>query len=70
MAVNINKAMPLTEIEHSAFCSTSDQLKAKPLSEEFGINVRWQKIPEKYLTMQADELEKKLSKKDEADNAK
>ena len=62
MVVKKNTAMPITEIEHSAFCSTSDQLKVKTLSEEFGVNVRWQKIPEKYLTMQPDELDVRISK--------
>ena len=38
-------ALPLTEIEQTAFCSTEDDLPAKPLSEEMKVNVRWQNIP-------------------------
>ena len=41
--------IPLTEIEHAAFCRPEDELPAKSLAEELAINVRWQKIPPEYL---------------------
>ena len=41
--------IPLTEIEHAAFCRPEDELPAKSLAEELAINVRWQKIPGEYL---------------------
>ena len=37
--------VPITEIEHSAFCKTEDELPSKPLAEEMAVNVRWQQIP-------------------------
>ena len=41
--------MPITEVEHSAFCKTEDELPSKPLAEEMAVNVRWQQIPPEYL---------------------
>ena len=41
--------VPITEIEHSAFCKTEDDLPSKPLAEEMSVNVRWQPIPPEYL---------------------
>ena len=32
--------VPSTEIEHSAFCKTEDELPSKPLGEEMGVTVR------------------------------
>ena len=48
--------LPITEIEHAAFCKSEDELPAKPLLDEIKVNVRWQKIPLKYLRLDADEL--------------
>ena len=44
--------MPITEIEHSAFCETEDDLPAKLLAEEMAVNVRRQPIPPEYLHYQ------------------
>ena len=38
--------VPITAIEHSAFCRTEDELPSKPLA----VNVRWQQIPPKTCT--------------------
>ena len=48
--------VPLTEIEQSAFCRTDDDLRSKPLQEELKTNVRWQRIPAKYLSLTSEEL--------------
>ena len=52
--------VPITEIEHSAFCRTEDELKSKPLDEEIKVNVRWQRIPVEYLHLTADELDVRI----------
>lgn len=52
--------VPLTEIEHSAFCTTEDDLKAKPLDEEMKTNVRWQRIPPDYLHISAENLDQRI----------
>ena len=52
--------VPLTEIEHSAFCRTEDELKAKSLSEEMKVNVKWQRIPTDYLHLSAEELDQRI----------
>jgi len=41
--------IPITEIEHAAFCKTEDELPSKSLAEELAVNIRWQKIPDEYL---------------------
>ncbi len=61
MAVKSRRSMvPITEIEHSAFCKTEDNLPAKPLAEEMSVNVRWQQIPNEYLHYTADELDQRI----------
>ena len=52
--------LPITEIEHSAFCKSEDELPAKPLLDEIKVNIRWQKIPVKYLHLTAEELDQRL----------
>ncbi|MCH7736207.1 MAG: quinolinate synthase NadA [Chloroflexi bacterium] len=52
--------VPITEIEHSAFCKTEDELPAKPLAEEMGVNVRWQQIPPEYLHYTVEELDHRI----------
>ena len=52
--------VPITEIEHSAFCRTKDELKSKPLAEEQKVNIRWQRIPPEYLYLSADELDQRI----------
>ena len=56
----------ITELEHSAFCKTEDELPSKPLAEELAVNVRWQKIPSEYLHCSVDELDRRIeqAKKD------
>ena len=56
----------ITELEHSAFCKTEDDLPSKPLAEELAVNVRWQKIPSEYLHCSVDELDGRIeqAKKD------
>ena len=61
MAVKSRRSMvPITEIEHSAFCKTEDNLPSKPLAEEMSVNVRWQQIPNDYLHYTADELDQRI----------
>ena len=61
MAVKSHRSMvPITEIEHSAFCKTEDNLPSKPLAEEMSVNVRWQQIPNEYLHYTADELDQRI----------
>ena len=52
--------IPITELEHSAFCKTEDELPSKSLAEEFAVNVRWQGIPNEYLHLGADELDQRI----------
>ena len=52
--------VPITEIEHSAFCRTEDELKSKSLAEEFKVNIRWQRIPTDYLHLSAEELDRHI----------
>ena len=52
--------IPLTEIEHAAFCKPEDELPAKSLAEELAVNVRWQQIPAEYLRCSAAELDGRI----------
>ena len=52
--------VPITEIEHAAFCRTEDELRSRSLAEEFKINVRWQRIPSEYLHLSAEELDVRI----------
>ncbi|PKB82219.1 MAG: quinolinate synthetase [SAR202 cluster bacterium Io17-Chloro-G9] len=52
--------IPITEIEHSAFCKTEDELPSKSLAEEMAVNVRWQGIPNEYLHLSAEELDHRI----------
>ena len=52
--------IPITEIEHAAFCKTEDELPSKSLAEELAVNIRWQKIPPAYLHYNADELDGRI----------
>ena len=61
MVVQIKEpTIPITEIEQSAFCQTDDELKTKTLEEEFGADVRWQKLPISYLKKTPEELEERI----------
>ena len=57
---NKRPVLPITEIEHTAFCKSEDELPAKPLLDEIKVNVRWQKIPVKYLHLTAEELDNRI----------
>ena len=52
--------VPITELEHAAFCKTEDELPAKPLAEELSVNVRWQQVPKEYLHHTAEELDQRI----------
>jgi quinolinate synthase len=52
--------VPITEIEHSAFCRPEDELRAASLQEEMKVNVRWQRIPTEYLRLGAGELDERI----------
>ena len=52
--------VPITEIEHSAFCRTEDELKSKSLAEELRVNIRWQRIPTEYLRLSTEELDLRI----------
>ena len=61
MAVTSRRpSVPVTELEHSAFCRTEDELPSKPLAEEMAVNVRWQQIPAEYLHYTAEELDQRI----------
>ncbi len=53
--------IPITEVEHAAFCKPEDELPAKSLAEEFAVNIRWQKIPDEYLHYSAQELDQRIN---------
>ena len=59
-ATSRRPSVPVTELEHSAFCKTKDELPSKPLGEEMAINVRWQRIPSEYLHYTAEELDQRI----------
>ena len=52
--------VPITEIEHAAFCKPEDELPSKSLAEELAVNIRWQKIPTEYLHYSARELDGRI----------
>ena len=52
--------IPITELEHAAFCKPEDELPAKSLAEEMAVNVRWQSIPSDYLHLSAEELDQRI----------
>ena len=53
--------IPLTEIEHAAFCRPEDELPAKSLAEELAVNIRWQRIPPEYLRYSPEELDERIA---------
>ena len=62
MATRIRQPyVPITEVEHSAFCKPEDELPAKSLAEEMAINVRWQKISSEYLHYSPQELDRRIN---------
>jgi quinolinate synthase len=53
---NKPRIIPITEIEQSAFCRSTSNLKSKTLDEELKAGVRWQTIPAEYRTLEPDEV--------------
>tara|TARA_Y100001934_G_scaffold150231_1_gene180227 strand:- start:213 stop:1418 length:1206 start_codon:yes stop_codon:yes gene_type:complete len=63
MVTKINKpAIPITEIEQSAFCQSDSDLKSATLEQEFNKGVRWQKLPVSYMRTSPDDLRKSITK--------
>tara|TARA_B100000686_G_C16667655_1_gene904514 strand:- start:123 stop:1328 length:1206 start_codon:yes stop_codon:yes gene_type:complete len=63
MVTKINKpAIPITEIEQSAFCQSDSDLKSATLEQEFNKGVRWQKLPVSYMRTSPDDLRKNITK--------
>ncbi len=61
MAIALREpVLPITEIEHSAFCRTDEPLTSKPLAEEFHANVRWQRLPREYMGLSAEDLNARI----------
>ena len=62
--VSIDKkpTIPITEIEQSSFCRTETQINAKPLEEELGSGVKWQKLPISYMKMHPEELDSQIAR--------
>ena len=55
-------SVPITEIEHSAFCRTTEEsLESKPLAEELKANIRWQRIPKEYLGLKPGDLYQRIA---------
>ena len=52
--------IPITEIEHSAFCKTEDELPSKSLAEEMAVNIQWQGIPPEDLHLTAEDLDQRI----------
>ena len=50
------RTIPITEIEQSAFCRSTSNLKSKTLAEELKAGVRWQTIPAEYRTLESNEV--------------
>ena len=59
-------AIPITELEQSAFCQTSGNLRTRTLEEEFKSGVRWQKVPVRYLKLSPEELDSGIAEAREA----
>ena len=59
-------AIPITELEQSAFCQTSGNLRTRTLEEEFKSGVRWQKVPVRYLKLSSEELDSGIAEAREA----
>ncbi|MFQ5860022.1 MAG: quinolinate synthase NadA [Dehalococcoidia bacterium] len=53
--------VPITELEHGAFCSDEPQ-RSKPLAEEMKVNIRWQRIPNRYQHLTAQELDLRIAR--------
>lgn len=54
--------VPITEIEHSAFCRTDDNLESRPLEEEeASAHVQWQRLPKEYMKAGSQELHERIT---------
>ena len=55
--------IPLTELEQSPICQTENNLITKHLKEELQSTcINWQKIPESYQNLDANELDQRILK--------
>jgi quinolinate synthase len=54
------RTIPITEIEQSAFCRSSSNLKSKTLAEELKTGVRWQTVPAEYRTLESDQVVERI----------
>jgi len=54
------RTIPITEIEQSAFCRSSSNLKSKTLAEELKAGVRWQTVPAEYRTLESDQVVERI----------
>lgn len=52
--------IPITEIEHSAFCREDKSLASKPLVEELKAKIQWQRLPREYLGLNPDVLHQRI----------
>ncbi|MEX0763329.1 MAG: quinolinate synthase NadA [Dehalococcoidia bacterium] len=59
-------AIPITELEQSAFCQTGGNLRTQTLEEEFKSGVRWQKVPTRYLKLSPEEIDAGIAEAREA----
>ena len=54
--------LPRTELEQDAFCQEQGDLFSKSLSEEYNIDVQWQKIPQSYAKLDPKVIEDRIWK--------
>ena len=52
--------LPITEIEHSAFCREDESLQAKPLVQELKANIQWQRLPKEYMGLKPEALHQRI----------
>jgi len=53
--------IPVTELEQPAFCQSEGALRTRTLEEEFGVGVRWQEVPARYLRLTPEEIDRGIS---------
>ena len=49
--------LPVTELEQDEFCQDESELRTKTLQEEFKTNVRWQRIPTRYMKLTPQQID-------------
>ena len=61
MAATLREStLPITEIEHSAFCRDDESLQAKPLVQELKANIQWQRLPKEYMGLKPEALHQRI----------